>query len=302
MSDLFQQGIIISASRRTDIPRYYSEWLIKRIEEKFVLVRNPFNPGQIKRVSLAPEDVTAIVFWTRDATPLEKYFEKLHEHYRMVFLWTITPYGSPLEPAALPLKSAIDRFIRLSERAGPEKIVWRYDPIIITDQFTPKWHVEMFKKISTALAGHTRRVITSFMTPYSSVVKRFEKAGIKFERSPLQRPDVGDMLVNLSEIAHQNGMEIQACCQEGKLAPYGIPDGACIDANWLAKVFDIPLVFQKDRGQRPRCLCTRSVDIGSYDTCPAGCLYCYGLKSIRRAQHFFATFDQNSPGLWLSKT
>ena len=298
MIDLFQSGEIISASRRTDIPRFYSKWFLKRLEEGFVLVRNPFNPNQIRRVSLKPEDVSVIVFWTRDASPLFGKLPELLKRYKIAFLWTITGYGPPLELADIPITKTVENFIKTSEIVGAKKMVWRYDPIIITDEFSPEWHIENFARISESIKRFTRRVIVSLMTPYASVKKRLERAGIEFDRTPLENPLVQNMLKEISNIARQNGQEIQACSQAGKLLPFGIPDGACIDSRWLSEIFGIALPYRKDRGQRPECLCTKSIDIGAYNTCPAGCLYCYAVKSIRAAREFFARFDHNNPGLW----
>ncbi len=301
MNDLFQQGIIISASRRTDIPRFYSTWFANRIKEGFVIVRNPFNPKQIKRVSLAPEDVSAVVFWTRDATPMENFLPDFLPRYRVVFLWTITGYGRDLEPAGIEIEESILKFLTISKIVGADKIAWRYDPIIITEKYSPLWHINNFSRISAALKGITKRVIVSLITPYSSVKKRLTRAGIDFLPEPLIRRDVAEMLRQISDIARTNGQKIQACCQAGALAPYGIPDGACIDSGWLSKIFDRDFIYQKDRGQRGNCLCTKSVDIGAYDTCPAGCLYCYAVKNPVRAKKFFAEFDQkNSPGLFIA--
>ncbi len=283
MQLLGQTGTIISASRRTDIPSFFSEWLIHRLRRGFVVVKNPFNPRQQKRVSLLPGDVSAIVFWTRDFSPMIKHLDFLEDSgYRYVVLWTITGYPKFLEPHNVPLKCAVESLRALSSRIGPQRIAWRYDPIIITDELTPRWHIENFRKIAHLVAGDISRIIISFMTPYRSVLKRLDREGISFDKNPMGREDVGEMLRQFVEICDFYGVGIQACCQGGALSPFGIDDGACIDAGWINDALGLKLAAPKDKGQRPNCLCAKSIDIGTYNTCPRGCLYCYAVKSSRR--------------------
>jgi len=207
-------------------------------------------------------------------------------------LWTITGYPRTLEPNAEPLDSTIEYFLRTAEKIGSSRIVWRYDPIVITPETGPEWHIQNFSRIAEAIGRNAHRVIVSMMTPYSSVVRRMRNAGIEFDESPLARDDVHEMLVLLPEIARENGVGgIQACCQSGALVPFGIPDGACISASWLNSALGTNIVAQKDTGQRKECLCTHSIDIGAYDTCPRGCIYCYAVKNAKSAAHFLATHN-----------
>jgi len=212
--------------------------------------------------------------------------------YRFVILWTITGYPKWLEPNCLLLDKAIDAFCETSKRIGIKKIAWRYDPIIITDELTPKWHIDNFTRIAERLAGHTNRIIVSLMTPYRSVLRRFENEGIYFSKSPLERDDVCEMLVQLPQIARKNSIaRIQVCCQSGTLAQFNIPDGACIDAQWLSDAFAIEFPAIKDSGQRRNCLCTKSIDIGAYNTCRGGCMYCYAVKNSKKAMQFATQYN-----------
>ncbi|RKZ34788.1 hypothetical protein DRQ33_01395 [bacterium] len=293
---------IISVSRRTDIPRYYFNWFIDRMKAGYVVVRNPFNRKQIKRVSLTPDDVSALVFWTR--LPSEKFIDDgldylIENNYNFAFLWTITGYGKPLENSRIELNRVIDSFQKVSSKIGAKKMVWRYDPIIITDKYSCGWHIKNFENISNLLQGFTDRVIISSMTEYSSVVRRMKNLGIKYRQQPLKYEQTGEMLRTLVHIAGNNNQTIQSCCQEGKLESYGISDGACIDTEWLSSIFDIFIPYEKDRGQRTGCVCTKSIDIGAYDTCPSGCVYCYAVKNHRNAERFYRDFDCNSEGLFL---
>jgi hypothetical protein len=275
-----QEPLIISASRRTDIPAFFSGWLMSRIADGCVEVRNPFKPSQVRTVSLKPEDVAAFVFWTRDFSPLLDHAGSLDaEGYRYSILWTVTGYPGYLEPGALPLEQALRAFRDTSSRVGPGRLAWRYDPIVITEDLSPSLHIGKFKFIAETLRGYTDRVIVSLMTPYSFVTRRLRQAGLDAEAEPLVRRDVQDLLAALAALAGERGMSIQACCHGGLLVPFGITDGACIDGDWLG----IAPPFERDKGQRRECLCTRSVDIGAYDTCPRGCLYCYAVRTTGRS-------------------
>ncbi len=290
---------IISASRRSDIPSFYARWFIERIRAGYVIVRNPFNRNLTKRVSLEPDYVDAIVFWTRDGSPLFPFIEEIIERgYFVFFLWTITGYSAPMEKYPVSIGRSLEWFQKFSDRIGADRMALRYDPIIITDEYTSDWHRKNFEKISSELKGYTSRVIVSLMTPYSSAVRRMKNAGIDFETEPMKNPDVREMLKNIMEIAESNEQKIQSCSMAGELANLGIPDGACIDSDWLSKSSGKNLPYIKDSGQRKNCLCTKSIDIGAYDTCPRGCLYCYAVKNFVRAEKFAKDFDIKSEGLY----
>ncbi len=128
--------MIVSASRRTDIPAFYAPWLERRLEDGFVLVRNPRNPAQVRRISLAPVDVDCFVFWTKDARPLSGLLDRLDDAgYPYYFQWTVTPYGSGLEPGIAPKEEILAAFRTLAGRLGPHRVVWRYDPVIVSEEY-----------------------------------------------------------------------------------------------------------------------------------------------------------------------
>jgi hypothetical protein len=162
--------MIISASRRTDIPAYYSEWFINRLKEKYVLVRNPLNAQQIGRVSLSPDAVDCIVFWTKNPGPMLDRLGKLKD-YNYYFQFTLTPYGKGVE-ANLPSKSALtDTFKRLSDIIGREKVVWRYDPIIISNKYDIGYHEKYFDIIANGIKDHTEKCTISFLDFYNKISK-----------------------------------------------------------------------------------------------------------------------------------
>lgn len=158
--------MILSASRRTDIPNYYSDWFLHRIEEGFVYVRNPMNPHQISKINLSPEVVDCIVFWTKNPKPMLDRLAEL-KAYSYYFQFTLTGYGTDIE-AGVPHKkeSIIPTFQSLSGKIGKEKVIWRYDPILFTDKYTPEYHLKAFEQIASALHGYTNKCVISFVDTY----------------------------------------------------------------------------------------------------------------------------------------
>lgn len=275
--------MIISASRRTDIPAFYSSWFMERIREGNVIVKNPFNPSQKKTVSLLPEDVDAIVFWTRNANPLFSSLKELDQRgFHYVFLYTITGYGPPLEKNVPSLKTALKTFKMLSQKIGPKRVIWRFDPIIYVSGKGEKWILSFFEKIARSLQNDTERVIISFLDCYKKVIKRLSKlektSNFKVIDIINKKDAVRRISCALSETAGNNGMEIYSCAEKINLECFGIKPGSCIDGNYLNKLFGLKLNAIKDKSQRPECRCTISQDIGEYNTCKHGCIYCYAIR------------------------
>jgi hypothetical protein len=271
--------VIVSVSRRTDVPAHLTGWFLERLRAGFVEVPNPYNPRQRSRVSLAPEDVGAFVFWTRDARAFGPALDELQArgspHYT---LHTLTPYGPELEPGGPDEAQRLRSFLGLSDRLGPERVIWRYDPIILGTRWDADFHRRSFERLSRALEGRSRRVIVSLAMYYRKVERRLrplEAGGLRFQREPLAEPAARGMLAELAVMAAARGLRIQSCAAPEGLGELGIPAGACIDPELLEALFGLHLPGAKDPGQRPRCGCARARDIGQNDTCPAGCLYCY---------------------------
>lgn len=238
--------MIISASRRTDIPAFYGAWFLERIRAGKVVVKNPFNPTQQKLVILRPEEVEAIVFWTRNATPLLPYLQELDERgYRYVFLYTITGYGPPLEPRSPSLEKALDCFLRLSDTLGPERVSWRFDPVLWVEGKGVQWITSRFEQIACSLKNHTSRVIVSFLDFYGKVVRSLQHlentTGMKVVDLSEEAEKVSAIAASLAALARENRMQIQSCAEELDLAPHGIMPGACIDADALNRIFGLSL-------------------------------------------------------------
>ncbi len=292
-------GWILSASRRTDIPSFFGEWLLRRLEEGLIRVPNPFRPSQVREIRPRPEDVDALVFWTKDPAPFFSFLDRLEGlgYGRYVFLFTLNAYPSFLEPGLPPLEERIGSFRALAERIGPGRVTWRYDPILFGGDLTPRWHQERFAFLARALEGATERVIVSLVDLYRKTLRRLSALeGFSFSREPDREPGLEALLESMAARAAERGMGIQACAEGGRLLPW-IPDGACLDAAWLERVLGRPMPGGRHKGQRGDCLCDFSLDIGVHGTCGHGCVYCYATADHERARRVAMRQDPEAPVL-----
>lgn len=262
--------MIISASRRTDIPAFYGDWLLARIGEGFVDVRNPMNPGQIRRVRLLPEDVDCFVFWTKNPAPMLPLLPRL-SGYDYYFQFTLNGYGPDIEPRLPPLAARIETFRRLSDQIGPARVVWRYDPILLTPAYDADFHVDMFAKIAGQLCGKVERVTISFIDYYRKIAKNWRRLQMR-EPAPEETEQIARAI---AAIAAENRMAPSSCAEKWNLAPFGIPAGACIDPALIERITGRFQPARRAKAQRPLCGCAESADIGAYDSCAHGCAYCY---------------------------
>ncbi len=284
----FNRGfMIVSASRRTDIPHYYSEWFINRVRAGCALVRNPMNRAQLSRVPLAPDLVDCIVFWTKDPENLLPYLPELDRlGYVYGFQFTLTPYGREIEPGLRDKADIKAAFIELSKRIGRERVVWRYDPIILNAALGVDYHKYEFARLCESLAAYADAAIISFADIYP-----------KLRTDALRKvsdSEVRELAAFIGETAQEHGLRVSACCEEYELSRYGIEKTGCIQRPWLERICGCSLSLSKDKGQRAGCLCAESADIGAYDTCPAGCVYCYANGGGLTAQRRWASHKPNS--------
>jgi len=270
--------MIISASRRTDIPAFYGDWFMERIAEGHVMVRNPMNSHQVSRVSLDPEDVTCIVFWTKNPANIIDKLQILDDmNYHYYFQFTLTPYGKVVETNVRDKNDILSTFIRLSERIGKERVVWRYDPILVTDTLTEDYHVRSFERLAEALAGHTERCIISFVDFYAKCRKRL--SGLRAQALGYQ--DMRAIAESFAAIGKARNLKLETCAEEIDLSDLAIDHAHCIDDKLVSRIVGRHLTLKKDKRQRERCRCVASVDIGAYNTCSHGCLYCYANSGNR---------------------
>jgi len=282
--------MIISCSRRTDIPAFYSDWFFNRIREGFVLVRNPMNAKQVRRVSLLPEDVDGFVFWTKNPKPM---LERLHllNRYDYYFQFTLTSYGKDIESGVPPVEEMVDSFRRFSDRIGPRRVIWRYDPILLAKDIGMPYHLEHFADMAGRLSGYTQKCVISFLDMYRHITNRMVGLSVR-------APDVSEMRMlakGICEAAGPCGMKVETCAEEIDLDDLGIDHGSCIDVRLMSDISGKNLSAEKDRYQRKLCGCAASVDIGQYDTCRYFCKYCYANVSSKKIEKHCALHDQQSP-------
>jgi len=286
--------MIISASRRTDIPTYYSDWFTNRIKEGFVLVRNPISIHQISKISLSPDVVDGIVFWTKNPIPMLDKLNLLKD-YSFYFQFTITPYGKDVEPN-IPSKPdvIIPAFQKLSDLIGAEKVVWRYDPIMLNTKYTMEYHVQAFEEIASQLSQYTKKCTISFVDFYRNTINNVK------ELSPVEFPEnkIIELSKMLADIAHSYNLKMDTCAEKIELQQFGIEHARCIDDRLFEKILGCPLQVDKDKNQRLECGCISSIDIGMYNTCKNGCRYCYANFSDTAVKNNTEKHNPSSPLLF----
>ncbi|MDR1630166.1 MAG: DUF1848 domain-containing protein [Oscillospiraceae bacterium] len=280
--------MIISASRRTDIPCFFAGWFQNRLDEGYAITRNPFNPSQLSRVSLRRGDVDCFVFWTKDPQPFLPVLKTLDARGDCYyFQFTLTPYGNDIERRLRPKAAIEETFIKLSETIGKERVLWRYDPVIVNPAVPPEYHKEQFERLCERLRKHTGRVTLSFVDAYAKI------------KSPAVRPVAGDVVLDLAacfgKTAHAYGITPVSCCEPYDLSAFGISHGACIDSALIERLTGRPLTAKADRNQRNGCSCCAGTDIGAYNTCQNGCVYCYASHSAASVQNNLNQHDDHSP-------
>ncbi len=267
--------MIISASRRTDIPSYYSEWFLNRLRAGYVLTRNPMNYSQVSRIRLSPEVIDCIVFWTKDPYPMMDKLPLLDQMgYRYYFQFTLTPYGRDMEHNLRDKNDILKTFRKLSETIGRERVLWRYDPVILNDNLTISYHQEKLEYLCSQLKDCTEVCTISFVDLYRKLKKRNDPSNAAHIRE-IAEEEMGRLAAAFAEAGRRHGITIKSCCEQMDLRGYGIYPGSCIDKAAIDKICGYSIDSRADTSQRPGCGCIQSIDIGVYNTCKNGCSYCY---------------------------
>lgn len=282
--------MIISASRRTDIPAFFSEWFFNRIKARCAYVRNPMNFHQVSRIDLSPDVADCIVFWSKNPKPVIDKLDLLQD-YLYYFQFTLNAYGRDLEAGLPSLDDRIRTFQILSESIGRERVLWRYDPVILNSRYPISWHIEKFGYIADRLREHTEKVTISFIDIYPRISRNLQRQNIR----ELSREEKNILAKSFSETAHSRRLAIDTCAEDIDLSSYGIGHARCIDDRLISRLLHCSLELEKDKNQRPECGCVSSVDLGLYNTCQNGCLYCYANHNSTSRRQNFQAYDPCSP-------
>lgn len=277
--------MILSVSRRTDIPAFYSDWFYNRIKEGFVYVRNPMNIHQVSKIDINSDVVDCIVFWTKNPKAMLNRIDEL-DKYNYYFQFTINPYNQQLELNVPRKGNIMETFQILSEKIGSNRVVWRYDPILLSHDIGIDYHKKYFEEIAKRLYSYTNKCTISFIDNYKKTEKNLKGTASR----ELLDNEMIILSKELVKIASAYNIEIQTCAEKIDLESVGIKHGRCIDNAIIEDIVGYQLETKKDKNQRSECGCIESIDIGEYNTCPHNCLYCYANFNkeqvlVKRKQH-----------------
>jgi len=286
--------MLISASYKTDIPAFYGEWLMKRLDAGYCLMRNPYN-GKVIRVDLTRDAVDGFVFWTKNLGPfLARLGEVRRRGYPFMIQYTINGYPRALEVSVLEAERAAEQVRQASDQWGSETVVWRYDTVLISSLTSLEFHLENFARIAESLRRYTNECVISFAQIYRKTRHNLDRAAAE-EHFTWREPTSEERQTILSwflRIAKANGMTLTICSQP-EFADDGVAEAHCIDAQRLSRIAG-RTIAAKLKGMRDTCGCYQSKDIGDYDTCPHGCVYCYAVQNRELAKKRYAQHDPAS--------
>ena len=281
--------MIINTGGRTDTVQYYSDWLLRRFAEGYVLSRNPLFPDKVTRYELTPDKVDCVVFCSKNYKPILPRLREITDRFPAYFYYTITAYGKDVEPGVPSIEESIETLKELSALVGKERVAWRYDPVLLTREYTIRRHLDTFPWMARELAPYIDRCIFSFVEMYKKLETNMP------EIIPMSETERNALARGLGAAAAKLGMVIQTCGTNGDYTRYGIQASGCITLSILGKANHMEFRNLKHKGMREGCHCMESRDIGAYDTCLNGCKYCYANKNPREAFENYEYHDPASP-------
>ena len=282
--------MIIQTGNRTDIPAFYSEWFANRLKEGYVLVRNPFSPQSVSRYTLDPAVVDLIVFCSKNPQPMLKYMDLLAAYHQYWFV-TITPYGKDIEPNVPEKADVMKTFLQLSSTVGPDRMCWRYDPILVDESWTVDRHIKSFREMCSVLKGSTRTVIISFIDLYEKVKRNFPEARtVPFETQYT-------LTEAFVRIGKEYGMTIKPCGESPALRAAGADCSGCMTQSVFETAVGQNLSLPANPNNRRECVCYITCDIGAYNSCGHFCRYCYANADRMAVVNAMKRHDPKSPML-----
>jgi len=255
------------------------------------MVPNPYNSKMVSKVSLDPAVVDCIVFWSKNPSPMIDKLEKLKD-YKYYFQFTLNPYEEEIENNLPSLAKRIEIFKRLADKIGKEKVIWRYDPVFTNEKYTVAYHKEVFSMMADELKDHTERCMLGFIDHYNHIRNAVSKLNIK----PLLKEEIDEIAIAFKNTMDAYPIDLDTCTVKVDLAHLDIPSGMCVDKQLIERIIGYPIAIKKDKNQRAVCNCMESIDIGIYESCLNGCIYCYAIKgNYNTAEFNNRKHDKNSP-------
>lgn len=281
--------MIIHTGGRTDTVRYYTEWLLRRFEEGYVLSRNPLFQNKVTRYELTPEKVDCVVFCSKDYVPILPQLHEITGRFNTYFHYTITAYQKDLEPGAPSIGESIDTLLGLEGIVGRHRIAWRYAPVLLAGEYTVGRHLEAFRQIAGRLSGHIDRCAFGFVERYRKIEPNVP--GLR----PMSTEEMDRLAEGFGAAAKQYKIPIQTCGLHGEFGRYGIAASGCVTLDMVGQANGVSFRNIKHKGLRQGCQSIEARDIGAYDTCLNGCKYCYANPDPHKARDNFALHDPDSP-------
>ncbi len=281
--------MIINTGGRTDTVQYYTEWLLRRFSEGYVLSRNPIFQNKVTRYELTPDKVDCVVFCSKNYKPILPRLHEITDRFNTYFHYTITAYGKDVEPGVPSVEESMQTLIELSKQVGRQRIAWRYDPVLLTEKYTVSRHLETFEQMAKILAPYIDRCVFSFVEMYKKLETNMPEIIL------LSEEDRNALAHGFGTIADKYGISIQTCGKNGDFTRYGIYASGCMTLDILGKANDILFKDLKHKGMRQGCHCIESRDIGAYNTCLNGCKYCYANTNPQKARENYSLHDSASP-------
>lgn len=281
--------MILNTGQRTDIIGFYSKWLLRRFEQGYVDVRNPYYPSLVTRYALDPKTVDCIGVCTKNPLPIMDHLDVFKAFPGVHWSVTITPYGKDLEPYVPDKKRGVECLIRLSKEFGVDAAFWRYDPIIVNERYTVEQHFRSFEVICGLLQGFVKTVVVSFLDIFPKVKQNYPEA------KPVSIEDKHVLVKGLVEIAAKYGIRVRMCHEGEEWEQYGADCRGCLLKEDYEKVIGKKLRIPSSmKGARQGCNCILSGDIGAYSSCPHLCRYCYANSDKDQVLDNFKKHDPES--------
>lgn len=281
----YNESMLINVGLRTDIVWFYSDWLFNRFREGYVYSRNPLFTNKVTSYQLSPDKVDAVLFCSKNYEPALPRLHEITNRFRTLFHFTLNGYGHDIEPAVPSVSERLETLKELSKLVGKQRLFWRYDPILVTPRYPPRWHDAMFDYLAEQIAPYVSGCIVNFVDVFIKLSSRIP------EIVRLTGEDKRHILLPIADAAERHNLPVR-CCAMG--IDYGIPRHGCITLEDISRANGCRFRDIKHVGNQRKCQCIISRDIGWYDSCPGGCRYC-NANHTGDVQENFERHDPHSP-------